>query len=105
MGAAGQHDAAELLRHADVAMYAGEGGRQGAIGGLRAGDGLGDHRAAADEAELARAVANGEFVVYYQPTVELSNGRLAGVEALVRWQHPERAGPPRTSSTWPSRPG
>jgi diguanylate cyclase (GGDEF)-like protein len=89
-GAAGQHDAAELLRHADVAMYAAKAAGKGRsavfepemesaiIGQLRM------------KAELARAVELGEFTVYYQPTVELANGRLAGVEALVRWQHPER---------------
>jgi diguanylate cyclase (GGDEF)-like protein/PAS domain S-box-containing protein len=89
-GAAGQHDAAELLRHADVAMYAAKAAGKGRsavfepemesaiIGQLRM------------KAELARAVENREFTVYYQPTVELANGRLAGVEALVRWQHPER---------------
>ncbi len=90
IGAAGQHDAAELLRHADVAMYAAKAAGKSRsalfepemdsaiIGQLRL------------KAELTRAVERGEFTVYYQPTVELSSGRLAGVEALVRWEHPER---------------
>lgn len=38
--------------------------------------------------ELRAAIANGELVNYYQPKVDVSNGRLVGVETLVRWQHP-----------------
>ncbi|MFL9711795.1 putative bifunctional diguanylate cyclase/phosphodiesterase [Methylobacillus sp. Pita1] len=40
--------------------------------------------------ELHRAVHDGEFVLFYQPQVRLSDGLLAGAEALIRWRHPER---------------
>jgi EAL domain-containing protein (putative c-di-GMP-specific phosphodiesterase class I) len=40
--------------------------------------------------ELPRAIENGELCIYYQPIVELASGKIAGFEALVRWQHPER---------------
>lgn len=40
--------------------------------------------------ELHRAVNDGQFVLFYQPQVRLREGTLAGVEALVRWQHPQR---------------
>ena len=42
------------------------------------------------ERELRRAIDGNEFVVYYQPKVDLNNWQIVGAEALIRWQHPER---------------
>ena len=42
------------------------------------------------ENDLRRALAREEFRVYYQPILSIDDGRIAGFEALVRWQHPER---------------
>jgi sensor c-di-GMP phosphodiesterase-like protein len=57
------------------------------------------------EASLRRAIGNHEMVLGYQPKVDLRSGRMVGAEALVRWNHPEKACSGRTtSSRWPSRP-
>jgi diguanylate cyclase (GGDEF)-like protein/PAS domain S-box-containing protein len=42
------------------------------------------------EAELERAAELGEFELFYQPQIDLTDGRLLGAEALLRWRHPER---------------
>ena len=42
------------------------------------------------ESELAQALLRDEFVLHYQPQVRASDGALAGIEALIRWMHPER---------------
>lgn len=42
------------------------------------------------EGELVRAIREEQFVLHYQPQIEIATGHLAGAEALVRWQHPDR---------------
>jgi diguanylate cyclase (GGDEF)-like protein/PAS domain S-box-containing protein len=82
--------AASLLRDADTAMYmAKERGRAR----IEVFDPK-SHGIVLDKIrirnELHGALERGEFRVYYQPIVELASGRVTGVEALLRWQHPER---------------
>ncbi|MDT5040772.1 MAG: hypothetical protein QOE51_1757 [Actinoplanes sp.] len=79
----------ELLRRADVAMYSAKtagGGRRASFDPVMDRIADGEARLGSD---LRQAVARDELFVLYQPIVELPSGALAGVEALVRWRHPE----------------
>ncbi|MEA3185399.1 MAG: diguanylate cyclase, partial [Ilumatobacteraceae bacterium] len=49
-----------------------------------------EHRNLRMEMEIRRALAHGEFKLFYQPIVDLRDGHIVGAEALLRWQHPER---------------
>jgi EAL domain-containing protein (putative c-di-GMP-specific phosphodiesterase class I) len=82
-------DVDTLLRRADIAMYVAKGGRTG----VEAYDNTQESHSPARLAlagELRRAVERRELVVYYQPQAAISTGLVTGVEALVRWHHPER---------------
>jgi diguanylate cyclase (GGDEF)-like protein/PAS domain S-box-containing protein len=78
-----------LLQRADVAMYLAKGvGTPHAIYTAEL-----DHHDTASLtllSELPRAMRERELVLHYQPKVDVGSGRLAGIEALIRWQHPTR---------------
>jgi diguanylate cyclase (GGDEF)-like protein len=79
-----------LLKNADMALY------------LAKGEGRGTHRffegemdkrlqaRHALELDLRKAIASGEFELYYQPIIDLQSGKVTCFEALLRWNHPER---------------
>jgi diguanylate cyclase (GGDEF)-like protein/PAS domain S-box-containing protein len=80
----------DLLRNADVAMYLAKDRGKGTVA-------VYEPRLHAEalerltlRAELQRAIRDDELVLHFQPTIELSTGRVAGFEALVRWNHPQR---------------
>jgi diguanylate cyclase (GGDEF)-like protein/PAS domain S-box-containing protein len=83
-------NASELLLQADLAMYAAKDAGKGGTQFFRPE--LIDvmQLRARTVSELDKAVERDEFVLYYQPIVALDTGGVIGVEALLRWQHPER---------------
>ena len=79
----------QLMRNADAAMYyVKEHGRHKYHFYTRAMSASGYDRLAL-EADLKQAVDNNQILVYYQPQIGLQSGKITGVEALVRWRHPE----------------
>jgi len=88
-------DIENLIKNADIAMYHAKhrGGRQQ----YKFYD-AGMAPLAADrlemEARLKHAIENHEFVLHYQPTVDVKTGRITGMEALIHWQSPEGMIPP-----------
>ncbi|HVM18416.1 MAG TPA: bifunctional diguanylate cyclase/phosphodiesterase [Egibacteraceae bacterium] len=82
-------DATTLLRRADVAMYAAKESHAKFLI-YDAGKDFHSPERLALASELRTTVDRGELRVVYQPRADLRTGRVVGVEALARWQHPER---------------
>ena len=82
-------DVESLLKHADIAMYrAKDSGRDAAHVYVR--DGGDAMRRLSMAGRLRRAVERDQFVLYYQPLIELPTSSIVGVEALIRWRDGER---------------
>jgi diguanylate cyclase (GGDEF)-like protein/PAS domain S-box-containing protein len=83
------HAPAELLQHADMAMYQSKsrGRAASTVYAQVAHDPL---ERLSLPARLRRAIAEDELVLYYQPIVELPHGRIVAMEALLRWNDPDR---------------
>ncbi len=83
-------DADTLLRHADQAMYLAKnsGKNRFHLFDPESDRKAQQHRSYVDR--VRQALEQDELVLFYQPKVDLRDGRLVGVEALVRWQHPEQ---------------
>ncbi len=86
----GDEDPDHLIRHADKAMY-----RAKEVGGaghhiFAPGDDAGDAYRLQRESRLEEGIREEEFTLHYLPLIDLTTSEVRGVEALARWQHPER---------------
>ncbi len=82
-------DFASLLKSADIAAYRAK--EQGKNNYLFYSEEMNDHLSAriAKETRLQGALEKNEFVLHYEPKIEINTGRITGMEALIRWQHPD----------------
>jgi diguanylate cyclase (GGDEF)-like protein/PAS domain S-box-containing protein len=84
------HTAADVLRDADAALYRAKAKGRGRYEVFDETMNAKALERLELEADMRAALERGEFLVYYQPKVALDSGRVEGMEALVRWQHPTR---------------
>lgn len=83
-------DVSTLMKHADIAMYHSKTGGGGRFQFYSDSMQSEVFQRMAFEAELVTALADGQFILHYQPKVHAKSGAIVGVEALVRWNHPTR---------------
>lgn len=82
--------AEDLLRNADIAMHQAKRQGKGSYHFYTADMNASIKAKLELKEDMRRGIGTGEFVLHYQPKIDLQSGQLTGMEALVRWQHPER---------------
>ena len=80
----------ELIQHADTAMYLAKAQGRAGVEFFRPSMAANAYAELVLESQLSTAIERKEFVLHFQPQVKASDGSLTGVEALIRWNHPER---------------
>lgn len=83
-------DQSEVLREADIALYASKQDGRDCVTFFTQQMGIAAKARDRLEIELKHAVDHDEFVLYYQPRLDITSGRIVGAEGLVRWNHPDR---------------
>lgn len=83
-------NADELLRYADLALYASKRSGKNRYGFFEQDMQKEAHRWLYLEDELLNAIRNNELILVYQPVYSLGSGEVARLEALIRWNHPQR---------------
>lgn len=82
-------DATGMIKKADVAMYAAKTSGKNNIKFYHTSMDLDSDKRLKLETSLRRAIDNQEFVIHYQPKVDLTSNQVTAVEALLRWNHPD----------------
>jgi diguanylate cyclase (GGDEF)-like protein len=90
IGRGGRDRAEDVLQNADVAVHRAKDGGRARTEMFRQEMNPHPTERLGLETDLRRSVERMDFLLEYQPMVELAEGRIVGYEALVRWQHPER---------------
>jgi len=83
-------EADELMRQADTAMYQAKADGRNGVRFFNAEMSARAHTRRSLEADLRQALERDQMMLYWQPRVDASSGRMAGVEGLLRWKHPVR---------------
>jgi diguanylate cyclase (GGDEF)-like protein/PAS domain S-box-containing protein len=80
----------QLMRNADLALYRAKGDGRGVFCFFEPGMDAQIQERRAMEYDMRKALVSGQFELHYQPVVNLQSNKVCGLEALVRWRHPER---------------